>query len=383
VLRVLQVTCNLESGGAESLSVNVSCALRQLGHSVELTTIDQFSGSPYELTLLEKLERHGVPVSTLGRKPHTGLTGLYVLPRLAKILHSGHYDIVHSHLLFADIMVGLAKRLAGFQTAHVVTVHNTKEPWGKLAALKVGRPHVVYCSRSAQLSGRHPARTSTVIPNGVEHEVREIPPETVAALRAELKLPQTCPVVISVGHLKPAKNYSAAVRAIALAAAQQDLHYVACGGGDSHPFETLASMLGIGGWVHFLGKRTDVRELLALADCFLSASLREGMPVAVLEAFSAGLPCVLSPIPEHIEIADGMPGCSLAESSSTESLAKGLKEALAVRREKGELRDARRDCLAPYDIRRCAQSYAEYYSKVIGQAPPAVICVEGSNSISR
>ena len=44
--------------------------------------------------------------------------------------------------------------------------------------------------------------------------------------------------------------------------------------------------------VHFLGKREDIPQILAITDIVLSASLREGLPVNVMEAFAAGKPVV-------------------------------------------------------------------------------------------
>lgn len=52
----------------------------------------------------------------------------------------------------------------------------------------------------------------------------------------------------------------------------------------------------------FLGYRKDVARLWAVSDFMISASLSEGLPMAVLEATLRGLPCLLSDIPPHKEI---------------------------------------------------------------------------------
>ena len=44
--------------------------------------------------------------------------------------------------------------------------------------------------------------------------------------------------------------------------------------------------------IHFLGKRDDIPNILSISDIVVSASLREGLPVNVIEAFSAGKPVV-------------------------------------------------------------------------------------------
>ena len=57
-------------------------------------------------------------------------------------------------------------------------------------------------------------------------------------------------------------------------------------------YQKLSSDKKLDNNVHFLGRREDVPELLAITDIVVSASLREGLPVNVMEAFAAGKPVV-------------------------------------------------------------------------------------------
>lgn len=45
--------------------------------------------------------------------------------------------------------------------------------------------------------------------------------------------------------------------------------------------------------VHFLGRREDIPTILSISDIIVSASLREGLPVNIIEAFAAGKPVVV------------------------------------------------------------------------------------------
>ena len=52
--------------------------------------------------------------------------------------------------------------------------------------------------------------------------------------------------------------------------------------------------LGLEDSVQFLGVREDVADILQSFDLFLLPSLFEGLPVTMIEAQAAGLPCVIS-----------------------------------------------------------------------------------------
>jgi glycosyltransferase involved in cell wall biosynthesis len=60
---------------------------------------------------------------------------------------------------------------------------------------------------------------------------------------------------------------------------------------------------GISERVHFLGKRTDIPDLLSALDLFVFSSLEEGSPIAVIEAMMKGLPCLVSDIAALVEVS--------------------------------------------------------------------------------
>ena len=58
------------------------------------------------------------------------------------------------------------------------------------------------------------------------------------------------------------------------------------------PSEMLARQLGIEANVSFLGMRRDVGALLAASDAFVLSSKMEGLPISMIEAMAAGVPCI-------------------------------------------------------------------------------------------
>lgn len=368
-MKITHVIGSLCPGGAERVTVNLCCELSRLGHSVKMIAIDEWSGSPFECRAIEALQARGIQVLSLHRKPGTGWRGFHVVPRLAAEMRRAPSDIIHSHLLLAHTITSLAVRLGRSAVSHVATVHSSREPWGRSRSMLIGKPFLAYCSNAAQAAGRHSGKREAVIPNGIELNIPSRSSQGVEELRREFGLSQCCKIVISVGRLKQAKNYHAAIQAFCLAASRSQAHYLIIGGGEKASFMSLADSCPKPSRVLFLGERDDVSRLLQAADCYFSASEYEGMPVAVLEALAHGLPCVLSPIAEHMEIAAGLPGCHFSETNTAESLANALQSALARPHDKSGLREARMPMLACYDIRMCAQSYCDLYLRALGANP--------------
>ena len=73
--------------------------------------------------------------------------------------------------------------------------------------------------------------------------------------------------------------------------------------------ESLVSELNLGQQVQLLGTRRDIPQLLAAADIFLLTSVSEGIPLTLIEAMAAGLPCVSTSVGGTAEVvADGKTG---------------------------------------------------------------------------
>ncbi len=129
----------------------------------------------------------------------------------------------------------------------------------------------------------------------------------IAAIRAELGVPQEASLVVTVGEHIPRKNHETVLRAMALL---DNAWLLFCGVGElTQPLEALARELGRQERVLFLGFRTDVPALLKASDVFFFPSFQEGLPVSLMEAMAAGLPCVVSQVRGNADlIAQGQGG---------------------------------------------------------------------------
>lgn len=108
-------------------------------------------------------------------------------------------------------------------------------------------------------------------------------------LRAELGL-GAVPLIGIVARLAPVKAHNVFLRAAAaLRERMPDVHFVVVGDGELRAsLEALASELGLGGCLTFLGWRSDVERVYADLDLVVLSSRNEGSPIALIEAMASG-----------------------------------------------------------------------------------------------
>jgi glycosyltransferase involved in cell wall biosynthesis len=135
-----------------------------------------------------------------------------------------------------------------------------------------------------------------VVPNAVDDAYARLRRDEAA--RAARGLADAY-VFAFVGRLVGAKDLGTLLRALALArpSATRELRLVVAGDGPERTaLVGLAAGLGIADAVTWLGAQPDGRLALSLADAFAMSSISEGVPMAMLEAMQAGLPCVATDV---------------------------------------------------------------------------------------
>ena len=109
-------------------------------------------------------------------------------------------------------------------------------------------------------------------------------------------------IIFSVGELNDNKNHNIVIKALGELASEnpeiyRKIHYVIAGKGDLTEYlQDLAAENGIKNQLHLLGFRTDISELLQIADVFALPSKREGLNVSLMEAIVSGKYCLASNI---------------------------------------------------------------------------------------
>ncbi|MBQ6502606.1 MAG: glycosyltransferase [Flexilinea sp.] len=168
-----------------------------------------------------------------------------------------------------------------------------------------------------------------VIFNGVRPVDRD--PEVRAELRKELGLSENDVMLLSVGRLTPEKAQKHFVRAAArLLTGHPERHFFIAGEGPCRKeLEQEIAKLGLQDHFRLLGSRSDVGRLLNAADLFVLYSDTEGMPVSLMEAMSAGLPCVASDLEGIAQLIPDETYGTLIPAGDSELLAETLEKALS------------------------------------------------------
>jgi glycosyltransferase EpsD len=88
----------------------------------------------------------------------------------------------------------------------------------------------------------------------------------------------------------------------------------------------IAFKLGVGGMVDFLGYRSDIDVLLKISDLAVASSLREGLPVNIMEAMATGLPVVATKNRGHSELVQNGKNGFIIPTEDTQYFASRIRE---------------------------------------------------------
>lgn len=194
----------------------------------------------------------------------------------------------------------------------------------------------------------------TILHNAVDLSVFHYDPEGRERIRQEFGMEEDGLLVGHVGRFDPQKNHTKLLEIYAaLAEKRPDSKLLLVGQGKlESQLRQKAQELGITDRVIFAGVRSDIPQVLSAMDVFVFPSLYEGMPNTVIEAQSAGLPCIIADtITREADITGLVQYLSL-ETVAGDWAQKALTAAVTRRR------DTREDFEKHhYDIRTVAQEF--------------------------
>lgn len=331
--KVFYLVDSLNVGGTETQAVELALRLPVSEYEVTMGCLRA------EGPLLEKLRGSAVNVREF--HPSGGLdsaAGLYELIKLAGYLRREKFDVVHTHDLWSNLMGVPAARLARVPAivssrrdlAHFDWYQGKRRHWLRriqnLSGVVLANATPI---RDALISeDRFAPEKLRVIHNGVDTEKFQRAPRDRARLFPDVGNEM---LVVLVGNMhSDVKGHPWLIAAAPTVVREfPEVRFVFAGDGELRPtFAAQVAQLGLESTFKFLGRRSDIPEILASCDLAVLPSRAEGLPNAVLEYMAAGLPTIASRVGGMAElIQDGVTGL-LVPAEDANALAGALLQFL-------------------------------------------------------
>jgi glycosyltransferase involved in cell wall biosynthesis len=367
-LRILLLTTSLIRGGAETQVFLLARAFRRRGHEVHV--VSMLEPEAYVADLGEL----GVEVTSLGVR--RGSADPRGIGRLATVVRRWRPDVVHSHMVHANLLARLARPL-GWAPVQVSTAHNLTEGarWREIA-YRLTDPLCTLttnvCRAGAERYakvGATPRRKMRAMPNGIVVAALERSAAVRERTRADLGVGESF-LWLAVGRLEPQKDVPNMLAALAARrAAGSDARLVVAGEGPLRAdLEAERDRLGLDREsARFLGARGDVPDLMAAADGYLMSSAWEGLPLVLLEASAAGLPIVATDVGGNDEIVTHGGTGFLTPAHDPGGLAGAMArlEGLPEERRRALGEAARDHVRAAFDIEPVADRWLDLYRELL------------------
>jgi len=366
-LRVVHALLSLDCGGMEHIVLDLVRLGIEAGQHVEVLCLER----PGDLAPL--VRQVGAPVHCMNKPPGVPLRLCW---RIARLLRSMRPDVVHTHQIGTLFYTGPAARWCGVRaivhTEHGQEyAHRRRTRWlGRLAARAAMRFFCVSDDTARHVIEHRivPRRKVRVIHNGIDIDRFAEAARQRDIVRRELQIPAAAPVVGTVGRLAEVKRQDLLIHALAeLRRSVPDARLLLVGDGPNRQQLTaLAAGLGLNDAVCFAGYRADRERLLAAMDVFALSSDSEGTPLALLEAWAAGLPVVATAVGGLPELIDhGSTGLLVprGDPASLSATLAGLLKDAPKRRALGAA--GHQLVRTRFDRRTMARQYARQYAELL------------------
>jgi len=311
--------------------------------------------------------------------------------RLIEFIRASRPDVVQTWLYHADLLGGLAAKLAGgariFWGIHNNTLdtdlirRTTRWTAAMCARLSRSIPDAIVtvslAARDLHVAAGYDPLKFVFIPNGFDVSLFRPDPGSRREVREELGLAHNATAIGLMARVDPQKDHLNFVRAAALLARREpDVRFLLCGEGatpDNHELVGAITRHGLVERVLLLGFRSDMPHILNGLDICTLSSASEAFPVAIGEAMACGIPCVVTDVGDCAYLV-GDTG-RVVPPRDPEALAEAW-DALVRLDPEGRRRlglAARERIAAHFSLPRTADAYAALYRRALGGMTPASV----------
>lgn len=368
------------NGGAERFCMDLSRQLSQLGYRITIFAFFRMH-TPAEAEALQALQAAGLEVIQLAEWRGNGALSSYrqALHGLEDYVQSHSVQIVHSHFQLGTLEALRLKR----QHPSLITlrtVHNVQE-WeqtlaGRLKA-HIFTERVFHARLDAEVGV-----SQAIIEQLQAHPGTKQHPEKIDLIPNAIDLPEALPeikppraegqgfVIGSAGRLAEQKGYRYLVSAMpeVLKVIPGCKLHLAGEGERKAELMAVANELGITNQVKFKGYLGNIPDFLSGLDLFISSSLWEGLPTAILEAIVAGVPVLATDIAGNRELIQNGKTGWLVQPADAHALARAILHAYHHPELRQQFALEARRILPQFSIQNVAEQYAQLYQRLLAGA---------------
>nr|WP_321152438.1 glycosyltransferase family 1 protein [uncultured Acetatifactor sp.] len=333
--------------------------------------IDFLSANEIDMEIEAEMYKRGANVYCIPRKSEP----LNYFKKTYELMKKNQYDIVHVHgnsaMMIIDI---LPARMAKIP---IIIVHSHNTTCNHNGMHKLLNPIFKYCYTHRFACGQKAGewlfqdKPFEIISNGIELRTYKYNVKIRERYRDSIQAGERV-VIGAVGNFNKQKNHEFLLDIYAELVKENEAYMLLLiGEGPILPkMKEKAYSLGINESVIFLGKTSKVSNYMQAMDIFVLPSIHEGMPLVLVEAQAAGLPCILSDVvTKEADLTSSIRYVPLAQTidwvkaikAVVEDTPKENRERLCIKWQKmiGE---------AGYDIaddaRRLESLYRKYYNQI-------------------
>lgn len=292
-MKIAHVVDSMEVGGAETL-VSQMCRLQRAeGNDPSVYAVATLG------PLGEQMRAEGFSVeANVGRHLPSAWRSFY------RIFRALRPDVVHLHNPTPTVYAATAARMAGVPSI-VSTRHSLVAPPRRLVV------EVKYACAAAScdwIAGICDATTENI------RSIHSVPPRKIVRVYNGAVPLKRAPqsrwprkdgfTLVYVGRLAPVKNHTLLLKAFrtALKSMPNLRLWMVGDGSERSMLEQMAAELCISTQVTFWGQQMDVAPFFSAADTFIMSSVSEGLPMSLLQAFSLGLPAIVTDVGGMAEV---------------------------------------------------------------------------------
>lgn len=214
-----------------------------------------------------------------------------------------------------------------------------------------------YLQRIPRRADKAAQTSATVIPNGVTTPA-PLPTNKKTDMRTKLAIHADAPILLYPAGFTKGKNQQRIIKELM----HSPRDFVVLFAGQGSLEQSCREMVSTDNRFRFLGFQMDLSALWSASDFLISPSLSEGMPMAVLEALTRGIPCILSDIAAHQELVDSIPGSGICFPLNKEgALRRAFEKALATKFDHNAIRNK---AIELYSAQTMCSGYEALYQQL-------------------